>query len=44
MKKEKNDNEVEYLGKNPSHIRDRFKQYNKMQDTKKKTKKMLKIN
>lgn len=43
-KKEEIDNEAEYLGKNPSHPRDRFKRYNKMQDIKKKTKKILKIN
>ena len=30
MKKEENDNEVEYLGKTPSHARDRFKRYSKM--------------
>ena len=42
MKKEENDNEVEYLRRNLSHPRDRFERYNKMKDIKKEDKKDVK--
>lgn len=38
-KKEEIDNEAEYLGKNPSHPRDRFKRYKKCKIQKRRQKK-----
>lgn len=43
MKIEENGYKVKYLGKAPSHPRDRFKRYDKVNEMKRKIKKISKI-